>query len=139
MATIPPFVAKGTHIGQKQTVKAKKMVWIPVGSGEVTQFSDYEVTIAGQISILGYSGNMNIHLRLLDEDRAATTGPCILRLNAHEDPQAVYKVNNNALTVQATLGKYKQAITITPSDGSTQTECKLVGRVNETVHLEPGR
>jgi len=137
MATIPSFVAKNTHLGQQQTVKAKKMVWIPVGSGEVTQFNDHEVTIAGQISILGYSGSMNIYLKLLDEDPAATSGPCILRLNAHEDPQAVYKVNNNALTVQATLGKYKQAITIRPSDGGTQTECKLTGRVNETVHLEP--
>ncbi|HRQ41361.1 MAG TPA: hypothetical protein PLD25_25865 [Chloroflexota bacterium] len=139
MATIPPFVAKGTRIGQKQTVKAKKMVWIPVGSGEVTQFSDYEVTIAGQISILGYSGNMNIYLRLLDEDPAATTGPCILRLNKHEDNEAVYRVNKSAITVQATLGSYKQAIGIAPCNGGTQTECKLTGRVNETVHLEPTR
>lgn len=137
MATIPSFVAKNTHLGQQQTVKAKKMVWIPVGSGEVTQFTDHEVTIAGQISILGYSGNMNIYLKLLDEDPAATSGPCILRLNAHEDSQAVYKVNKNTLTVQAILGKYKQAITISPCDGGTQTECKLTGRVNETVHLEP--
>ena len=139
MATIPPFVAKGTRIGQKQTVKAKKMIWIPVGSGEVTQFSDHEVTIAGQISILGYSGNMNIYLRLLDDDPAATSGPCVLRLNKHEDPQAVYRENKGVLTVQATLGQYKQAISITPCDGGTQTECKLTGRVNETVHLEPTR
>ncbi len=139
MATIPPFVATGTHIGQKQTVKAKKMVWIPVGNGKVAAFSDYEVSIAGQISILGYSGNMNIYLRLLDEDPAATSGPCVLRLNAHEDPQATYHVNKNVLTVQATLGQYKQAISITPCDGGTQTECKLTGRVNETVHLEPVR
>lgn len=137
MATIPPFVAKNTYVGQQHTVKAKKMVWVPVGSGEVTQFSDHEVTIAGQISILGYSGKMNIYLKLLDDDPAATSGPCILRLNAHEDAQAVYKVNNNALTVQAILGKYKQAITISSCDGGTQTECKLTGRVNEMVHLEP--
>ncbi|NJN54937.1 MAG: hypothetical protein HC804_09390 [Anaerolineae bacterium] len=137
MATIPPFVAKGTHIGQKQTVKAQKMVWIPVGSAEVTQFSGYEVTIAGQISILGYSGNMNIYLQLLDNDPAATSGPCILRLNKHEDAQAVYHVNKNVLTVQAVLGNYKQAISITPCNGGTQTECKLTGKVNETVHLEP--
>lgn len=137
MATIPPFVAKGTRVGQKQSVKAKKFVWVPVGSGTVAELADDVVAVAGQISILGYSGRMNIYLRLTDNNPAATSGSCILRLNTVEDPRATYKVNGRALTVSAILRGHKQQISITPCDGGTQTECKLSGRVNETVHLEP--
>lgn len=137
MAALTQFVADGTFIGQQQTVKAKKFVWVPVGSGTVEKFSDDEVYVAGQINILGYSGNMKIHLKLTDNDPAAKSGSCMLKLNSHEDAQATYQVNGSGLTVYATLGKYKQNITISPCDGGTQTECKLTGRVNETVHLEP--
>lgn len=137
MATIPPFVAKNTFVGQQQTVKAKKFVWVPVGSGVVDSFLEDEVSVAGKISILGYSGDMNIYLKLTDNDPAATSGSCILRLNSYEDVNATYKVNGSGLMVMATLGGNKQNITISPSDGRSQTECKLSGKVNETVHLEP--
>ena len=137
MATITQFVADGTHVGQKQTVKAKKFVWVPVGSGTVEKFSDEEVYIAGNISILGYTGDMNIYLKLTDNNPSSNDGSCLLKLNTHEDSNASYKVNGAGLTVYATLGGHQQNITISPSDGGTQTECKLSGRVNETVHLEP--
>jgi hypothetical protein len=137
MATIPPFVAKNTHIGQQQTVKAKKFVWVPVGSGEVSAFSDSEVAIAGQINILGYSGQLNIHLILTDNDPAAKNGSCILRLNTHEDQAATYEADSSGLTVYANFNGTKQNIRISPSDGGAQTACKLSGKVNETVHLEP--
>jgi len=137
MATIPPFVANGTFAGQQQTVKAKKFIWVPVGNGTVEKFSDDEVSVAGTISILGYAGDMNIYLKLTDNNPTANSGSCFLKLNKHEDANAFYKVNGSGLTVYATLGGYKQNITISPSDGGTQTECKLSGKVNETVHLEP--
>jgi len=137
MAKIPQFVAKGTFAGQQQTVKAKKFVWVPVGSGTVATFSEDEVSVAGRISILGYSGDMNIYLKLTDNDPAATSGSCVLRLNTFEDANATYKINRSALEVSSVLGGHKQNITISPSDGGTQTECKLSGKVNETVHLEP--
>lgn len=138
MATIPPFVAKNTRVNQSQSVKAKKFVWVPVGTGKVTQFSDHEVAIDGQISILGYSGNMNIYLQLTDNDPAAKSGSCILRLNKHEDSSAKYKVDGRVLTVYAVLSGHKQNISISPCNDGTQTECKLFGdKVNETVHLEP--
>ena len=137
MATIPPFVAKGTFIGQKQSVKAKKIIWVPVGNGSVEKFSDMEVSVAGTISILGYAGDMNIYLKLTDNNPSAPSGSCLLKLNKHEDANASYRVKGSSLTVYANLGGYKQNITISRSDGGSQTECKLSGRVNETVHLEP--
>ena len=137
MAALTQFVADGTYIGQRQTVKAKKFVWVSVGSGTVEKFSDDEVYVAGNINILGYCGDMNIYLKLTDNAPSAKSGSCILKLNSHEDANATYKVNETGLTVFATLGSYKQNITISPCDGGSQTECKLSGRVNETVHLEP--
>lgn len=137
MANIKQFVADGTFVGQKQTVKAKKFVWVPVGSGTVEKFSDDEVSVAGNINILGYSGDLNIYLKLTDSNLAATSGSCLLKLNKYEDAKATYQVNGPGLEVSSVLGGHKQNITISPSDGRTQTECKLSGKVNETVHLEP--
>ncbi len=137
MATIPTFLAKGTAVGQKQTVKTKKFVWIPVGDGVVSTYSDYEIGVEGQINVVIYSGPLNIHLKLTDENPSATTGSCILKLNTHMDENATYQANGKVLTVAAMLRGQKQNISITPCNGGTQTECKLFGRVNETVHLEP--
>lgn len=137
MATIPTFLAKNTAVGQKQTVKAKKFVWIPVGDGVISACSDYEIGIEGKINVVIYSGPLNIHLKLTDENPAATTGSCILQLNTHTDENATYQAKGDVLTVAAVLGGQQQNISITPCDRGTQTECKLFGKVNETVHLEP--
>ena len=98
MATIISFVAKNTYVGQKQEVKAKKFVWIKVGAGKVAALDDHEVSIAGQISILGYSGDLNIHLTLTDGDAKATEGPCTLQLNTHLDENAKYVLEVKAGT-----------------------------------------
>ena len=137
MATIPNYIAKGTAVGQKQTVKTKKVLWIPVGDGVVSACSEYEIGVDGHINIVIYSGSLNIHLQLTDEDPSAQSGACILQLNTYTDENAVYQANGNVLTVAAVLGGQKQNISISPCNGGTQTECKLFGRVNETVHLEP--
>lgn len=139
MAIIPPYVAKTIHVGQQQVVRAKKFVWIPVGHGEVTHFSDFEVGVAGRIAVLGYEGDLNIYLHLQDEDPEADGGPCTLKLNTHVDENARYQTQRAALTVYANLSGNEQNITIRPSDGRTQTECRLFGKVNQTVHLEPKR
>ena len=139
MATITPYVAEGVHEGQKQSVKAQKFIWIPVGSGVITRFSNFEVALEGAIDILGYKGDLNIHLRLTDEVAGASSGSGLLRLNSHVYEQATYKVQGEALTIYAVLGGYKQNITVSRCNGGTQTECKLSGKVNETVHLEPQR
>lgn len=137
MATIPPFIAKETAVGQKQTVKTKKFVWIAVGSGAVSAYSDYEIGVEGTINVVIYSGPLNIQLKLTDENPAAKTGSCILQLNTYTDENATYQANGDTLTVAAILGGQKQNISIAPCNGSTQTECKLFGKVNETVHLDP--
>ena len=137
MATIQPYVAKGTQVNQKIEVKAKKVVWITAGRGIVSAISDYVVAVDGKISILGYNGDLNIHLRLTDENASATSGPCVLQLNTLTDENATYKVGHDTLTVYAVLGGEKQNISILRCNKDEQTECKLFGHVNETVHLDP--
>lgn len=137
MAVIPTYLARGTAVGQKQTVKTKKIVWIPVGDGIVSAYSDYEIEVEGKINVVIYSGPLTIRLQLTDEDPTAQSGSCVLQLNSHTDENAAYQANGKVLTVAALLGGQKQNISISPCNGGTQTECKLFGRVNETVHLEP--
>ena len=137
MAVISQYVAKGTYAGQKVVVKAKKFIWIPVGQGMIKSYSEFDVDIAGTLSFLGYNGDLNIQLELLDKDPAAPSGSCALQLNSHRDPAAGYVANNGELKVTAVLSGKKQIISILRSDNGTQTECKLVGHVNQTVHLDP--
>lgn len=138
MATIPPFVAKNAYVGQKQTVKTKKFVWIPVGSGTVTEFSEYQVTLEGQIDVVIYKGNLTICMKLTDNNPNAASGSCILQLNTLMDKEARYEVKNSALTIYAVLKDTKQNITISRVNNGSQTAVKLFGKVNETVHLDPG-
>ena len=137
MAIVPNYIARGTTVGQKQTVKTKKMVWIPVGDGTVSACSDYEIGVEGKINVVIYSGPLNIQLKLTDENPTAQTGSCVLQLNSYTDESATYQANGTVITVAAILGGQKQNISISPCNGGAQTECKLFGKVNETVHLEP--
>lgn len=137
MANIVDYVANGAYAGQTVEVKAKKFVWVKVGQGTVTVLSDHEVSIEGQISILGYSGDLNIKLNLTDQDSTARKGPCVLQLNSHVDENANYEAARNSLTVYAVLGGKQQNITILQCNDGEQTECKLFGHVNQVVHLDP--
>lgn len=137
MATIMPYVAKGTFIGQKIDVKVKKFVWLKVGQGAVEILSDNEVNIAGKIKFMGYDGDLNIHLKLDGEDPTAAKGNCCLQLNSHTDENAHYKRTKSTFTVYAMLGGKKQNINIRRIEKDTQTECELFGHINETVHLDP--
>lgn len=137
MATLAPYVATNAAVGQKLAVKVKKFVWMTVGKGTVKSLSDDEVHIAGKIDFMSYDGDLNIHLKLNDNDPKALSGPCCLQLNAHKDEDAKYKATKDTLTVFAVLGGKKQNISITRCDKGSQTECKLFGHVSETVHLDP--
>lgn len=137
MAAISQFVAKGTHAGQQVSVKVKKFVWLTVGQGRVESYSDFDVDIAGKVSILGYNGDLNITLEMLDKSREAASGPCKLRLNTHTDEAARYQARNGVLTVTAVFGNKTQTISLSPTNNGTQTKCQLVGHLTETVHLEP--
>jgi hypothetical protein len=137
MATIPSFVARHTAVGQKQIVKTKKFVWIPVGEGTVDVFSEYALTVNGKVDVIVYRGDLNIEMTLTDQNPTATAGSCRLRLNSHVDEQATYKTKGGKLTVYATLGGYKQNISLSRCDGGAQTECALSGKVSQMVHLDP--
>lgn len=140
MATIKPYVATSTAAGQRVELKAKKaVIWLTVGQGEVNAFEPYKVNVAGKIDILGYKGDMLIDLHLTDEDPASKSGPCVLKLNKHVDEQATYTANGRDLLVRAVLGGHKQDIQILQANNGAQTECKLSGKVNQTVHLAPVR
>ena len=137
MANIVDYVADGAYVGQAIEVKAKKFVWVKVGQGTIKALSDYEVSIDGKISILGYTGDLNIKLNLTDQDPAASKGPCVLQLNTHIDENANYEAAKNGLTVYAVLGGEQQNISISQCNNGEQTECKLFGHVNQLVHLDP--
>ncbi len=137
MATIPPYVARDTVLGQKQVLKARKVVWFEAGRGKVTAFSEHEVGVTGKISVLGYSGDLIIRLALTDNDPAALEGSCLLQLNKHIDEQARYTANSRELTVYALLSDKRQNIAISRCNDGQQTECRLFGHINQTVHLDP--
>ena len=137
MATLMPYVANNVYVGQKVAVKVKKFVWMSVGKGTVKSFADDEVHIAGKINVMGYDGDLNIHLKLKDDDPTALSGPCCLQLNSHTDENAKYRATKDKLTVFAILGGKKQNITIVPTNNGKQTECQLFGHIDETVHLDP--
>lgn len=137
MATITPFIAKNSQVGQNLEVKAKKVVWVKVGGGKVVTLDDQQVEIAGKISILGYNGDLNIHLTLTDQNANGKEGPGILQLNSHIDENAKYVVKGHELILYATLGGKEQNIGISPCNNGTQTECRLFGHISETVHLDP--
>jgi hypothetical protein len=137
MATITPYVARGVYVGQVVDVKVHKLVWLKIGQGSVRLFSDQEVNIAGKVNFMGHNDNLNIHLKLMDGDSQARSGPCCLQLNSYIDERAKYRASAEKLTVFAVLGGRKQNISILPTNNGTQTACELFGHVNETVHLDP--
>jgi hypothetical protein len=137
MATITPYIAKGTTVGQKIGVKVHKLVWFKVGDGTVEVLSGQEVKIGGKLKFMGYDGDLTIHLKLDGTDPTAVQGPCCLQLNSHKDERAKYLASSNMLTVHAVLGGRKQSINIRRVERGTQTECELSGHINETVHLDP--
>ena len=137
MATIVPYIATGTHVGQNIAVKAKKVVWLTVGKGSVDTLTDHEVGIGGKINVPGYNGDLHIRLKLTDGNSQATNGPCSLQLNAHVDENARYTATPEMLTVYAVFSGKNQNISVLPCNNGQQTECKLSGYINETVHLDP--
>jgi hypothetical protein len=137
VATITPFVAKGSYVGQKQEVKVKKFVWVKVGDGVVSELDAYQVKITGKISVLGYTGDLNIDLILSDEDADITEGSATLQLNSHLDENAKYAVKGHELVVYANLSGVNQNIAISPCNNGSQTECRLFGEHTITVHLDP--
>jgi hypothetical protein len=135
MATIPPFVSDGAQAGQAAEMKIHKLMWLTVGNGQLQELSDYLVDIDGLIDIVVYKGNLRIRLELLDQDAAATAGPCRLQLNAHVDDNASYAVKNDALTVSATMKGKSATVSLSRDDGK-KTKCVMTGFLDITCWLE---
>lgn len=138
MATVPPFVSEGAQAGQAAEMKIHKLMWLTVGNGKLLELADYVVDIDGQIDIVVYKGNLHIRIDLLDQDSAATAGPCRLQLNAHVDENASYAVKNGALTVSATMKQKSATVGLSRDDGK-KTKCVMTGFLDITCWLEVKR
>ncbi len=140
MATLSPYIAQGVYAGQKQNLKVNElMLWLTVGKGKLKSLSDFEVTIEGEIDFIGYKGDLNIYLHLSDQNAAATSGPCVFKLNTYQDKNAAYIAQNGVLTINAVLGGHKQSIALSRYRRKGYTKCELKGYTNVTAYLEPKR
>lgn len=137
MATLYPYITEGAHAGQPAQMKIHKVVWVPVGSGTVKALSDYEVDIDGQVDLVVYKGGLRIYLQLLDQDQAASTGPCRLQLNAHVDEKASYKVEHDTLTVSAAIKGKEATVSLSRDNHGKMTKCQMTGFLDITTYLEP--
>jgi hypothetical protein len=136
MAVLYPYIAEDAHAGQKVELKIHEIFWKSVGRGEVLSLSDYEVNIAGHLSIIVYSGDLNIRLKLLDADQASSAGSCILQINSHVDEEAAYRIDKNTLAVTADFDGKKAGIRLAQDHGGKMTRCDLSGFLGITAYLE---
>ena len=136
MAKITPYVTPNLASGSDLHLRVKKLIWLTVGKGSIKSLTDYQVVVIGMISFLGYKGQLNVLIQLLDQDQESASGPCIMELNIHRDENATYMTKNGLLTVDAVLGGEKQRITLSRTDNGKMTKCHLVGYVNETAYLK---
>ena len=136
MATLLPFFSEGVNPGDRGHLKAKEIIWITVGTGVVTDLSDFEVGIESHVDVKVYAGDLNIHFNLLDENPGATTGLARAQLNAHIDENAVYGVDGHKLIVRAVLGGEDQQIALS-RDKKNMTKCEVHGSKNLTVFVSP--
>ncbi len=137
MATVYPYIAESAQAGQVVALKLHEIFWKTVGQGEVLSLSDYEVDIAGHLSMMVYSGDLHIQLRLLDADEAATSGPCVLHFNTHVDENATYQVGKDGLSVRADFDGKKAGIRLSRDHDGRMTRCDMDGVIGLTAYLEP--
>jgi hypothetical protein len=138
MASLYPFLAAGAAAGQRQLLQLNALVWITVGEGQVWALTDYSVDVRGKVGVLGYKGDLNIRLDLLDQDPKTHAGPCYLRLNDFDDPRASYRVQGDALTVDAVLSGKGQRVAISAyGEDRGRTRCQLSGEVSLTTFITP--
>lgn len=136
MASLNPFIATNAQAGQHVELKLHEIFWKSVGRGQVLALTDYEVDLDGHLSVIVYSGDLHIRLRLLDADEAAMTGPCILQINSHVDEEASYRVEDKVLTVTADFDGKKAGIRLSRAHGGKMTRCELAGYLGLTAYLE---
>lgn len=139
MAALYPYIAADARAGQRVRLKLHEILWKSVGQGDILALSDYEVDLAGHLSLIAYSGDLRIHLSLLDEDETAEAGPCMLRLNSHVDEEAVYRVIDDVLSVAADFDGKRAGIRLSRDRGGRMTRCELAGYLGITAYLEAAK
>lgn len=136
MASIYPFIATNMQAGQKIELKLHEILWKSVGRGDILKLEPFEVDVAGHLSVIVYSGDLRIRLHLHDQDEAAHTGPCVLQINTHVDPDAVYRVRDGVLSVDADFDGRRAGIRLSPDRGGKMTRCELAGYIGLTAYLQ---
>jgi len=136
MAALYPYISEGAHPGQAIAMKVHTLVWVEVGKGKLKTLSDFEVDIDGQVSVVVYKGDLRIHLLLLDQNKDAVAGPCRLQLNSYLDENASYKVEDECLTVSATIKDKAATVSLKRDNHGKQTKCVMTGYLDITAYLE---
>jgi hypothetical protein len=137
MATIAPYISAGVRAGQPVMLKVHEILWRTVGHGDVKALSDFEIEIDGRIKLTVYQGELRIRAALLDQDEAASTGPCSLQLNSAVDDQASYRTHDAGMTISARMNGQDVKIRLSRFKRDNMTECKVSGVVDLTAYIEP--
>jgi hypothetical protein len=137
MAIIATYISEGIRAGQPVTLKVHEFFWRIVGQGQVKALSDFEIEIEGSIKLALYQGDLRIRVVLLDQDEAATSGPCSLQFNSSIDGRASYRIRDNGMTIAARLYENNVQIRLSRYESSTMAECKVPGLIDLTAYIEP--
>jgi hypothetical protein len=137
MAVITPYISAGIRAGQPVALKVHKRLWRTVGQGQVKAVSDFEIEIDGRVKLAVYQGDLHIRAALLDQDEAAITGPCSLKLNSAVDDQASYRTHDDGLTISARMNGKDVQIRLSRFKSDNMTECTVSGVLDLTAYIEP--
>lgn len=139
MASIYPFIADNMRAGQRIELKLHEILWKSVGRGDILQLDPFDVDVTGHLSVIVYSGDLRIRLQLRDQDEAAHTGPCVLQINSHVDPDAVYRVRDDVLAVDADFDGRRAGVRLSRDRGGKMTRCELAGYIGLIAYLQTAR
>ena len=137
MAVVTPYISADIRAGQPVALKVRRRLWRTVGQGQVKAVSDFGIEIDGRVKLAVYQGDLHIRVALLDQDEAAITGPCSLKLNSAVDDQASYRTNDGGLTISARMNGQEVQIRLSRFKSDNMTECKVSGVLDLTAYIEP--
>lgn len=135
MAKLTNFIGPNTKAGQSEEIDAVILFHIKVGTGKVTECSDYALGFNGEVSSTFWSGNFNIKFELTDQNPSSNNGPCTVTFNGQATTGS-YQVDGNTLVITANLSNGQEVVKLSRSDN--YTEINLSGAVTPpNIILEP--
>jgi hypothetical protein len=114
-----------------------EFLWRTVGQGKIVALTDHTVEVSAQVSLAVYRGDLNIRFALLDRNDDAITGPCRLQLNSLVDENALYKMEDDGLSVSSVLSGESVHVKFAYGQHNNRTECRVVSPLDLTVYVEP--